>query len=127
MLQGAVDGVALRRPQLVEVGVDPLASFQLRLPVPSPQVAPYVFPRQHRLGDVVEHAGRDYIKEVGLYTDILDRALAHRTSRLDAPQAHRLAEAARRGSSRAAVVTLLQIPVAGRSIPKGHASGPTMA
>ncbi len=72
MFEGAVDRVTLGGPQLVEVGVDPLPGFQLRLPVPSPQVAPYVFPRQHRLGDVVEHAGRDYIKEVALYTDILD-------------------------------------------------------
>ena len=52
--------------------MDPLAGLQLRLPVPSPQVAPYVFARQHRLGDVVEHAGSDYIKDTGLYTDILE-------------------------------------------------------
>ena len=73
VFEGAINRVALRGPQLVEVGVDPLAGLQLRLPVPTPQVAPYVFPRQHRLGDVVEHAGRDYIKDTALYTDILDR------------------------------------------------------
>ena len=38
MLQRAVDRVALRRPQLVEVGVDPLARLHLCLPVPAAQV-----------------------------------------------------------------------------------------
>ena len=81
VFEGAVDRVALGGSQLVEVGVDPLPGLQLRLPVPSPQVAPYVFPRQHRLGDVVEHAGTDYIKEVALYTDIIAPAASRERPR----------------------------------------------
>ena len=56
MLERAVDRVALRRAQLVEVGVDPLARLQFALAVPAAQVARDVFPREHRLCDVVgEH------------------------------------------------------------------------
>src|SRR5262245_1351724 len=71
VLEGSIDRIALRRPQLIEVGVDPFASFELGLPVTTPQVAPYVLTRQHRLGDVVEHAARDYIKDSGLYTEMI--------------------------------------------------------
>ena len=67
VLQRAVDGIALRGPQLVEVGVDPLARLQLALPVPAAQVARDVLAREDRLGDVVwEHVPRDYIKRAGL-------------------------------------------------------------
>ena len=59
VLQRAVDRVALRRPQLVEVGVDPLARLQLALPVTAAQVARDVLPRENRLGDVVgKHRAR---------------------------------------------------------------------
>ena len=34
MFQGAVDRIALRRPQLVEIGVDPLAGLDFRCPCP---------------------------------------------------------------------------------------------
>ena len=63
VLQRAVDGVALRGAQLVEVAVDPLARLQLALPVPAAQVARDVLSREDRLGDVVwQHVPQDYIK-----------------------------------------------------------------
>ena len=55
VLERAVDRIALRGPQLVEVGVDPLA----RLAAPSgrrrPEIARHFVAREHGLGDVVEH------------------------------------------------------------------------
>src|SRR5205085_5862833 len=53
MLEGPVNRVPLRRPQLVEIAVDPLACLQLALPVPATQVARDVLPGQHRLSNVV--------------------------------------------------------------------------
>ena len=56
VLQRAVDRIALRGPQLVEVGVDALARLELALPVTAAQVARDVLAREHRLGNVVgEH------------------------------------------------------------------------
>ena len=55
MLQRAVDGVPLRRPELVEVGVDALARLRRRLPVAALKVARDLFAREHRPGDFVEH------------------------------------------------------------------------
>ena len=58
MLQRAVDRIPLRRPQLVEVGVDALARLELGLPMAATQVPRDILPREHRLGDVVEHQRR---------------------------------------------------------------------
>jgi hypothetical protein len=58
MLEGAIDRVSLRGAQLVEVGVDPLARLKLGLAVAATQVPRDVLPRQHCLGDVVEHSAR---------------------------------------------------------------------
>jgi hypothetical protein len=53
MLERAVDRVPLRRAQLVEIAGDALAGLELRLAVRAPEVLGDVFPREHRLGDVV--------------------------------------------------------------------------
>ena len=58
MLQRAIDRIALRRPQLVEVGVDALARLELGLPVTAAQVPRDVLTREDCLGDVVEHQAR---------------------------------------------------------------------
>jgi hypothetical protein len=58
MLQRTVDGVALRGPQLVEVGMDPLARLELRLTGAATQITRYFLAREDCLGDVVEHHGR---------------------------------------------------------------------
>ena len=58
MFQGTVDRISLRRPQLVEVGVDALASLELRLPVAPTQVPRHLVARENCLGDVVEHDPR---------------------------------------------------------------------
>ncbi len=62
MFERAIDRIPLRRPQLVEVGVNAFAGFELRLAVPAAQVPRYILPRQYGLADVVEHARTDYIK-----------------------------------------------------------------
>ena len=53
VLQRLVDGVALRRPQLVEIGVDALARLRPGLDARSAQVPRHVFVREHGLGDLV--------------------------------------------------------------------------
>ena len=57
MLEGPIDGVPLCSPKLVEVAVNPLPRLELGLPMTSPQVSRDILPREHRLGDVVEHQG----------------------------------------------------------------------
>ena len=64
MLQRAVDRIALRRPQLVEVAVDALARLQLRSARAPSQIPRDVVAREDRLGDVVEH------RPFGLYAGI---------------------------------------------------------
>jgi hypothetical protein len=58
VLQRAINRIALRRPQLVEVGVDPLSRLELGLAVTAPQVSRDVFTREDCLSDLVEHQAR---------------------------------------------------------------------
>ena len=58
VFQRAIDRIPLRRPQLVEVGVDPLPRLELGLPVAAAQVPGDFFPCEYRLRDVVEHHAR---------------------------------------------------------------------
>ena len=55
MLQRAVELVPLRRPQLVEVGVDPLARLRAAFAVAAAQILDDFLTRENRLGDLVEH------------------------------------------------------------------------
>ena len=57
VLQRAVDGVALRRPQLVEIRMDPLPRLEFGLPMAATQISRHVLAREDCLGDVVEHHG----------------------------------------------------------------------
>ena len=68
MLERAIDWITLRGPELIEVGVDALASVELRRAVPSAQVPSDVLPCEHRLGDVVKQHGRNYTTRRGLGT-----------------------------------------------------------
>ncbi len=61
MLQGTVNRMPLRRPQLVEVRVDALAGLRAAFAVSPAQVFDDLFTREHSLGDLVEHRVRlDY-------------------------------------------------------------------
>ena len=75
VLQRAVDGIALRGPQLVEVGVDALARLEFRLSVPAAQVLGNVLPRQYRLSDVVEQH-RQTISKISAAPGAADRSAA---------------------------------------------------
>ena len=68
MFERPVDGIPLRRPQLVEVRVDPLTRLELRLARAATQISRHFLAREDGLGDVVEHHGRDYISSTVLYT-----------------------------------------------------------
>ena len=57
MLQRPVDRVALGGPQLVEVGVNPLAGLQAGFVGAAAQVAGHLLPREHGLGDLVLQYG----------------------------------------------------------------------
>src|SRR5258708_39128774 len=61
MLQRPVNRIALRRPQLVQIRVNPLASPVAPLAVPAPEVLDDLGPREDRLGDVIEHGPAQYI------------------------------------------------------------------
>jgi hypothetical protein len=58
VLEGAVDGVSLRRPELVQVGLDSLPGVELRLAVAGLQVPRYVLMGQYRPGQVVLYRSR---------------------------------------------------------------------
>ena len=55
MLQRAVELVPLRRAQLVEVAVDPLARLRAAVAVAAAEVPDDLLARENRLGDVVQH------------------------------------------------------------------------
>ena len=58
MLQRAVDRIPLRRPQLLEIGVDALARLIAVLPVIAAEVSEHLLALEDGLGDVVQHAAR---------------------------------------------------------------------
>ena len=66
VFQRPVDRIPLRRPELLEVGADPIAHLGLGPGMAAVQVPDDFLAREHRLGDVVEHlVGRHYITRYG--------------------------------------------------------------
>ena len=55
VLEGAIDRIALRRPEFVEVGVNPLARIELGLAMSAPKITGDILSRENGLRDVVEH------------------------------------------------------------------------
>ncbi len=55
VFQGAIDRVALRRAQFIQVGMNALARLQFGLPVAPTQITRDLIARRYCLGDVVEH------------------------------------------------------------------------
>ena len=57
MLECAVDRIALRGAELVQIRVNALPGLQLGLAMPGPQILRNVFTREHCLSDLVKHDG----------------------------------------------------------------------
>jgi hypothetical protein len=57
MLERAIDRIALRGAELIQICVNPLPGLQLGLAMPGPQILRDVFTREHCLGDLVKHDG----------------------------------------------------------------------
>ena len=73
VLERPVDRVALRRAQLLEIGLDPLARRAPALAVAALQVPRDLVAGQHGLGDLVEHRHDPTIPPLPLPNSELDR------------------------------------------------------
>ena len=55
MLERAIEAVSLRRPELVKIRKNPVASLLVAFAVAPAEVFDHLFTGQHSLGDVVQH------------------------------------------------------------------------